>query len=125
MTMTTFNPEADPDSWAEEMADKMVDKFLCSERYEKFVIKNPPKDSMGPVISSPINPIDFRESIRSLVLLAYTKGSNPCDCENPPPTPESEGVFHVREDCPVHGDFYSEFNKARGAEIFGWTQKKT
>jgi len=27
-----------------------------------------------------------------------------CDCENPPPYPGAEGVYHVSISCPEHGD---------------------
>lgn len=27
-----------------------------------------------------------------------------CTCDNPPPHPGAEGVFHTSDDCPIHGD---------------------
>lgn len=26
-----------------------------------------------------------------------------CDCQNPPPCDGAEGIWHVSEDCPIHG----------------------
>ena len=34
----------------------------------------------------------------------YRHGREGCDCQSPPMTLDQEGLFHVSNGCPVHGD---------------------
>lgn len=44
-----------------------------------------------------------------------------CDCANPPPSRDAEGVFHVSEDCPVHGPIQGFAHAAGTDSVIDWS----